>query len=64
MRTATDNRDIQIFISGSSSKLLSREISTSMRGRTISEEIYPFSFREFLLARDFKIEKYMSLPKS
>jgi len=63
VRTAMDNRDIQIFISGSSSKLLSREISTSMRGRTISEEIYPFSFREFLLARDFKIEKYMSTSK-
>jgi len=31
-----------------------------MRGRTLCEEIYPFSFREFLLARGFKLEKYLS----
>jgi len=45
VRTTMDSRDLQIFISGSSSKLLSKEISTSMRGRTLSEEIYPFNFR-------------------
>jgi len=60
VRTAMDSRNLQMFISGSSSKLLSREVSTSMRGRTLCEEIYPFSFREFLLARGFKLEKYLS----
>ena len=37
-----------IFLSGSSSRLLSKEIATSLRGRTISYLILPFSFMEFL----------------
>ena len=37
-----------IFITGSNSKLLSREISTSLRGRSINFEIFPLSFEEYL----------------
>lgn len=36
-----------IYITGSNAKLLSREIATSLRGRPISYEIYPLSFKEF-----------------
>lgn len=36
-----------IFITGSNSRLLSREIATALRGRTITFEIYPLSFIEF-----------------
>lgn len=39
----------EIYITGSSSKLLSREIATTLRGRTLSWELFPFSFREFLV---------------
>ncbi len=35
-----------IFVSGSSSKLLGREIATSLRGRSISRIVFPFSFKE------------------
>ncbi len=45
-----------IFISGSSSKLLSKEISTSLRGRTMSYFILPFSFKEFLKMKKLKID--------
>lgn len=38
----------EVFLSGSSAKLLSREIATSMRGRGWELPMYPFSFREFL----------------
>lgn len=37
-----------IFMTGSNSKLLSREISTSLRGRSINYEIYPLNFEEYL----------------
>ncbi|RLF59858.1 MAG: AAA family ATPase [Thermoplasmata archaeon] len=37
-----------IFITGSSSKLLSREIATQLRGRAVSSYVYPFSFNEIL----------------
>src|SRR3989338_2062201 len=43
-----------IFLSGSSSKLLSKEIATSLRGRTILYILLPFSFREFLQIKDLK----------
>ena len=36
-----------IFITGSSSKMLSTEIATQLRGRSISYVLYPLSFREY-----------------
>jgi hypothetical protein len=63
VRRILDNENIQIFVTGSSSKLLSKEIATSLRGRAISYAILPFSFREFLKARGFKVEKYLSSGK-
>lgn len=41
----------EVYITGSSAQMLSREIATQMRGRSLSWEMFPFSFREFL---DFK----------
>ncbi|HLF66250.1 MAG TPA: ATP-binding protein [Gammaproteobacteria bacterium] len=41
----------EVYITGSSAKMLSKEIATQMRGRALSWEIFPFSFQEFL---DFK----------
>lgn len=38
-----------IYITGSSAKLLSKEIATTLRGRTLSWELFPFSFREFFV---------------
>ncbi len=38
----------QVYITGSSARMLSREIATQMRGRALSWELFPFSFREYL----------------
>jgi len=48
IRRMLDTAGYEIFLSGSSAKLLSREIATSMRGRAWEITIHPFSFREFL----------------
>ncbi len=48
VRRLTDTERIDLFLSGSSAKLLSREVATSMRGRALETLIYPFSFREAL----------------
>lgn len=48
IRRLLDTEQVQIVLTGSSSKLLSREIATSLRGRSLSAEIFPFSFVEFL----------------
>ena len=47
-----------VFLTGSSSKLLSKEIATQLRGRTITYEIFPFSFREVLRLHNIEISKY------
>ena len=41
----------EVYLTGSSARMLSREIATQMRGRALSWELFPFSFREFLDAR-------------
>lgn len=38
----------EVYLTGSSARLLSREIATQMRGRSLSWELFPFSFTEFL----------------
>jgi predicted AAA+ superfamily ATPase len=38
----------EVYITGSSAQMLSKEIATQMRGRALSWEIFPFSFGEFL----------------
>lgn len=38
----------EIFLTGSSARMLSTEVATQMRGRALSWELFPFSFREFL----------------
>ena len=48
IRRLLDNEHYKIYITGSSSKMLSKEIATSLRGRTLVREIFPYSFREFL----------------
>jgi len=55
VRRVYDNENIQIYITGSSAKLLSTEIATSLRGRTITYEIFPFSFKEYLEYKDVKV---------
>ena len=54
------DEEYNIFVSGSSSKLLSKEIATSLRGRSLSYNILPFSFKEFLFAKNFKHDKIPS----
>ena len=60
VRTLIDRENAQIFITGSSSKLLSREVATQLRGRTLTYRVFPFSFREFLEARRFRLKTNMS----
>lgn len=42
------SENCEVFITGSSAKMLSKEIATQMRGRSLSWELFPFSFGEYL----------------
>lgn len=44
VRRVYDTKTRHVYISGSNAKLLSTEIATSLRGRSLSYTIYPFSF--------------------
>ncbi len=43
------NPNWKVIVTGSSSKMLSTEIATSLRGKSLTTSIYPLSFKEFLV---------------
>ena len=47
-RRLVDSPNVQLCLTGSSSKLLSEEIATQMRGRSLPIEVFPLSFPEYL----------------
>lgn len=57
VRRCNDTLTKNIFITGSNANLLSREIATALRGRTLTFEILPLSFREFLAFKKVDINK-------
>lgn len=60
IRRLYDTENCAIFLTGSSAKLLSKEIATALRGRTLSYEVFPLSFREFLRFRGIKSDSRSS----
>lgn len=48
VRRILDSERIEVFVSGSSARLLSREVASALRGRAAETIIFPFSFREYL----------------
>ena len=50
LRRMLDTKNIKIYVTGSSAKLLSKEIASSLRGRSLSIEIFPYSYLEYLTA--------------
>lgn len=55
VRELLDTGKYQVYLTGSSSRLLGSEIATQLRGRALRYVLLPFSFREFLAAK--RIEK-------
>lgn len=48
VRRLMDAGGLEVFVSGSSARLVSREVATSLRGRAMEVLVLPFSFREAL----------------
>ncbi|MBT9130898.1 MAG: hypothetical protein DDT40_00318 [candidate division WS2 bacterium] len=59
VRFIHDTRKFKIFLTGSSSKLLSKEIATQLRGRAIGFQLFPFSFKELLKANNIKTDRHL-----
>ena len=51
----------RVFITGSNAHMLSREISSTLGGRYLTKEIFPFSFGEYLEFHDIQLSQHWSL---
>ncbi len=60
VRRMYDTVSTNIFVTGSNARLLSTEIATSLRGRTLVYEVFPLSFREYLGFKGITIDLYSS----
>jgi predicted AAA+ superfamily ATPase len=50
IRRLHDTKNLEIFLAGSSAKLLGKEIATNLRGRSLAIEVWPYSFEEYMKA--------------
>lgn len=57
IRRFYDTKPVEIFLTGSSAKLLSKEIASSLRGRSLATEIWPYSLNEYMLAKNIDIDR-------
>ena len=55
IRRILDSDNVKIYLTGSSSKMLSQDLASNMRGRCVESTILSFSFREFLDARGIEV---------
>jgi hypothetical protein len=62
VRRVLDSEKVELFLSGSSAALLSREIATAMRGRAWEVVIHPFSFEEYLRHLGHAVPEHPELP--
>jgi len=60
VRKLRDLETAHIFVSGSSSKLLSREFGTTLTGRHISFTIFPLNFKEYITFKGENLPKNIS----
>jgi len=58
------DRGYKIFITGSNASLLSREIGTRLTGRYLPVQLFPFSFKEYLLFKDEQVDDQTFLKTS
>ena len=62
LRRLIDTENVLLTVTGSSAKLLSREIATSLRGRSLTSELLPFSFAETLAHTGVAVPKRWPPP--
>lgn len=64
VRRMFDTVSKKIFITGSNAKLLSTEIATSLRGRTITYTVLPLSLKEYLSFKNIEISFFNTQKKA
>lgn len=54
----------KVFVTGSNAKLLSSELATSLTGRHLTAELYPFGFKEYLMMKKIEFKKDYSTKET
>ncbi len=57
------SENCEVFITGSSAQMLAKDIATQMRGRALSWEMFPFSFKEYLDLKSIEYNEQLSTKK-
>lgn len=52
------NEKYRVYITGSNAKMLSSEVATTLGGRYMIQEVYPYSFMEYLRANGLELYKH------
>ena len=52
------NEQYRVYITGSNAKMLSSEVATTLGGRYMIQEVYPYSFVEYLRANTLELYKH------
>ncbi len=56
VRRVYDGGEWEVYLTGSSSRLLRKDIASPMRGRSLHLEVYPLNFPEFLRFREVEVK--------
>lgn len=56
-------RGYNLVLTGSNSRLLSAELASHLTGRYLQFQVFPFSFTEFLKAKDFPLDEMIELKE-
>ena len=56
VRRVYDSGEWEVYLTGSSSRLLRKDIASPMRGRSLHLEVFPLNFREFLRFREVEVK--------
>ncbi|WP_448382468.1 ATP-binding protein [Desulfosoma sp.] len=64
VRRLLDTEKVEVFLSGSSAALSSREVASSMRGRGWEVVIHPFSFGEYLHHHGYEVPRSLEAMSS
>lgn len=60
-RYLRENKKVNVFVTGSTSKLLSSEYSSVLAGRHVDMEVYPLSFSEFLFFKGVQVSNKLDI---
>ncbi|WP_456398366.1 ATP-binding protein [Palaeococcus sp. (in: euryarchaeotes)] len=61
VRATMEKERVKILVTGSTSRIIKRELATVLTGRTLTVEVFPLDFKEFLTFKGITTEDYLTM---